>query len=326
MATIRQVLRRSMPEAQANTLAWQLLLGQIDSYRLSLAAPILEMASGVIVHNRFALNRLQAEHPQAKTCLIWHPTPIREHLGDKALLRQRYGFSPEDFLIVSVSRLAYNKRIDLVLRCLARLVKTNPAARLILVGEGELGRPAQKLIAGHQLEPHVVRTGWVDAEAYQDYIDMADVAVDLRYPTAGETSGGSLRLLQAGKPIIATAQGFFLELPGQCCILVQPGADDEAEQVLAALEKLSIDIEYRKAIGQAAREFALRHLRREDAAQKYIDFCRQIPASTVPAHTWSLPQAPLSPVIRLVYNCGRVLQYARKYGFAGLLARLKRSM
>jgi glycosyltransferase involved in cell wall biosynthesis len=324
--TVARILETSVGKEQARRLTRQLLLGQLDSYRLSLARPVVEMSTGVIVHNRFALDKLQAEYPGHPVRMIWHATPVRETLGDKASLRSKYGVAPDDFLIVSVSRLAYNKRLDLALRVLSQAVRENPRVRLTLVGEGELGGRARQIIKEQGLERHVLQTGWVTASEYLDYIDMADAAIDLRHPTAGETSGGSLRLLQAGKPIVATAQGFFLELPGDCCLRVTPGEAAEEANVLGALRRLWSEPVFRERMAGAARNFALTYLRREQAAAAYVRFLKEVRESPGQPQPWRLPGIPDSKhtatATKLIYNCSRTLQYAHRYGVSGTLSRI----
>jgi hypothetical protein len=166
----------------------------------------------------------------------------------------------------------------------------------------------------------------VTASEYLDYVDMADAAIDLRHPTAGETSGGSLRLLQAGKPIVATAQGFFLELPGDCCLRVTPGEAAEEANVLGALRRLWSEPLFRERMSGAARNFALTYLRREQAAAAYVRFLKEVRESPGQPQPWRLPGIPDSKhtatATKLIYNCSRTLQYAHRYGVSGTLSRI----
>lgn len=124
-----------------------------------------------------------------------------------------------------------------------------------MVGGGHLGDRARKLITKYGLGETVIRTGWVSAQEYLDYIDLADVVIDLRYPSAGETSGSSLRAMQAGKPLIVSAHGFFLELPDACCAKI-PVDDREKEHLREAMVNLIEDPQKRRTMGDAARDFA----------------------------------------------------------------------
>jgi hypothetical protein len=63
---------------------------------------------------------------------------------------------------------------------------------------------------------------------------LADVCINLRHPTAGETSASLLRLLAAGKPTFVTASGSFNEIPNTAAIHV-PLDRSEAEFLETAL-------------------------------------------------------------------------------------------
>lgn len=311
--------------SEAQSLARKILLGRVDPYQLSLARPVIEMSTGVIVHNRYAYDKLKQEYPQQALQVVRHATPIREKLGDKAELRRKYGLGKEDFLIASVSRLAYNKRFELAFAVLSDIVKLHPRVKLLLVGEGQLSAQAAVMIEALNLDAHIHRTGFVSAEAYLDYIDMADAAIDLRYPTAGETSGGSLRLLQAAKPVVASAQGFFLELPPDCCLVI-PVDPSERQAIVSALRSLIEDPSFRLRVGDAARSFALEHLSREEAAEGYISFMKQVlTEKRRPLANWDLdsPVGGFAAGVRAVHTLARTVQFSRQYGPVALVKRIR---
>ena len=312
----------------AGPLARQILLGRVDPYQLSLARPIIEMSNGVIVHNLYAHDKLKQEYPHQAIRVVRHATPIRQSLGDKAELRRKYGFAQDDFLIASVSRLAYNKRFELAFSVLADIVRLHPQAKLLLVGEGQLSTQASAMIAALNLDSHIHKTGFVSAEAYLAYIDMADAAIDLRFPTAGETSGGSLRLLQAAKPVVASAQGFFLELPKECCLVIPVDAN-ERQAIVQAMRSLIEDPAFRTSVGDAARSFALNYLTREEAAAGYVSFMRQVIAENRrPLASWDLDTPPtgLALGVRTLHTASRTIQFARQYGPLALARRIKQQV
>jgi glycosyltransferase involved in cell wall biosynthesis len=309
----------------AGLTASDFLFSRVDPYESSLARPIIEMSTGVIVHNRYAQERLRKEYPDKQIAVVWHATPIRETVGNNSELRAKYGFETDDFLLASVSKVAYNKRFELVLRVLHRAVQQFPRLRLLVVSGGQLGSRNERLIRELGIQNHVVRTGWVSGEQYLDYIDMADAVIDLRYPTAGETSGSSLRVLQAGKPMIASAQGFFLELPEDCWMKVNVGGDEE-EVALAALLRLLREPGLASRIGGKARVFTLQHLTREKAAKGYSDFIAKVLRSApVPTGKWDFEkpgaQRAKSLLIKNVFRASRAVEFQRRYGIGEMLRR-----
>jgi glycosyltransferase involved in cell wall biosynthesis len=85
----------------------------------------------------------------------------------------------------------------------------------------------------------------------------ADVVVNLRHPTMGETSGTVIRSLSLGKPLVVSDVGWFSELPGSVAVKV-PVDDHEVETLAAALELLVTRPDVRGEMGGAAAELARR--------------------------------------------------------------------
>lgn len=312
--------------ARSGSVARRLLLGLADPYDVSLARPVIEMSRAVIVHNHHSLEKLVAEFPEKLFRHIPHATPIREPRGDLPALRSSYGFSPDDLILASVSSLAYNKHIQAVLTALHALRGRFPALKFVMVGQGELGAAARKLIQRLGLDGYVKQTGWVSSQQYLDYIDLADIVIDLRYPTAGETSGSSLRAMQAAKPLVVSAEGFFLELPDDCCIRVNPGS--APDELCRALADLLADPGKRARLGQRGREFTLRHLRLEQAAESYFEFAREVASSGAsPSRKWIFRASPdkalRGRMVSSAYRAGRLAYYLRRYGLSGTLNRVR---
>ena len=83
----------------------------------------------------------------------------------------------------------------------------------------------------------------------------ADVHVNLRSPTMGETSGTAIRALSLGKPLVVSDVGWFAELPDDVALKI-PVDEQEIETLEAALELLATRPDVRRAMGEAALELA----------------------------------------------------------------------
>jgi glycosyltransferase involved in cell wall biosynthesis len=325
--SLREIVQPSLG-ARAGAVARKLLFGVADPYQVSLARPVIEMSQAVIVHNRHSYERLAAEFPDLRIQLIPHATPMRGLPGDPAALRAAYGFKPDDLILASLSTVAYNKRMDLMFTALQRLRAKHPSLKFVIVGAGELGASAA-LIRRYGLGECVVQTGWATPQSYLDYIDLADVAVDLRHPTAGETSGSALRAMQAGKPLVVSAEGSFIELPDECCIRV-PVGHAEVVGLYDALDALLSDRQRRLEMGAAGRRFAHSNLQIRQAAASYFALAREIASSGLqPRRMWSFrPAEDRSASGRMVssaYKLGRLVYYWRRYGLNGTLKRIRNS-
>jgi glycosyltransferase involved in cell wall biosynthesis len=284
------------------------------------------MSEALIVHNRYSYNRLAADYTGLRVKLIPHATPRRNLPSDPAALRAKYGFRPDDLILASISTIAHNKRLDLTFAAIRRAHAKYPKLRFVIVGAGELGNRAG-LIQRYGLRDCVVQTGWVTSQQYLDYIDLADVAIDLRYPTAGETSGSALRAMQAGKPLVVSEQGSFLELPDEACIRLPIGGAD-ADAVYAALDSLLSNPDRRLRMGAAGREFAHSRLQIEQAAASYLELAREVASQPKGARkVWKFRQGPDRSVrgrlIASIYKAGRLGYYCRRYGVKGTLKRIR---
>ena len=69
-------------------------------------------------------------------------------------------------------------------------------------------------------ESGLVREGYVDERRLWELMIAADVHVNLRSPTMGETSGTAIRALSLGKPLIVSDVGWFSELPSEVALKV----------------------------------------------------------------------------------------------------------
>ena len=144
------------------------------------------------------------------------------------------------------------------------------------------------------LRPRVLIAGRPDLADFLGYMAAADLAINLRYPGAGETSATLIRLLGMGKPVVVTDAGAFAELPAGSVAKVPP--DESEEDLLPAyLDALAADPVLRHAIGEAARRHVERHHRVEQTAAAYAAAIEAILAAG-PRPVPAVP--PLAPTRR----------------------------
>ena len=120
-------------------------------------------------------------------------------------IRARHGW-PDDAILFGVfGGLTPEKRIPQVLQALRAVLPYAPAARLLLAGGAAVHYDIAADVAALGLEEHVTLTGYLETDAeLTDHLAACDVSVNMRWPTARETSGPWLRALAAGTPTIIT--------------------------------------------------------------------------------------------------------------------------
>lgn len=137
--------------------------------------------------------------------------------------------------------------------------------RSVLAAAQRLSRPWKLLIAGAFVSrdyenslgsllanPNVIRAGRLTEQELSEKAAAVDVCVNLRWPTAGETSGIAMRLLAAGKPVIVTDSEEWERFPDAALIRVDPG-QAEVEMLAAHLALLASEPKLARAIGATGR-------------------------------------------------------------------------
>ncbi|PIO83944.1 1,2-diacylglycerol 3-glucosyltransferase [Loigolactobacillus backii] len=107
-------------------------------------------------------------------------------------LRQSLGIEPEVPILLSLSRVAYEKNIHEVIDALPKILRQQPKAVLVIVGDGpareDLTKQAQQL----GLQQHVYFTGEVPNDHVSAYYHMADLFV-----SASESESQGLTYVEA---------------------------------------------------------------------------------------------------------------------------------
>lgn len=169
-------------------------------------------------------------------------------------VRERYGLEPGRWML-SVSRLATHRGIDVVLRALALLEGAEADVRYAVVGTGEARRELEQLSAELGLDQRVRFLGGVPEADLPALYNAAEVYVapSRRAPLTGEGFGIALaEAASAGRPVIAARAGGVPEAvrDGETGVLVDP---DRPAELADALRLLLRDRVLAKKLGSAAR-------------------------------------------------------------------------
>ena len=229
--------------------AWAVRYGEMNHplTEVPLNDRLLDVSLGVLVHSRYAQQRLRRNHPKRPV----HVVPHLRFASGSGSRRQELPWPEDTLIFASFGQITVAKRVEDTLRAFARLRRSVPEARYLIAGEAQEDVSLEGLVAELELGEDVVCTGYVDdLEAFVGWINAADVVVNLRHPTVGETSGTALRGLGAGRPVIVYDHGWYGELPDDVVVKVPP-LDQEA--LLAAMRRLAEHPEERRRRGERGR-------------------------------------------------------------------------
>jgi glycosyltransferase involved in cell wall biosynthesis len=244
------------------------------AFELPFVEEALAAAQALIVHSRYVLERAARARPELPAALVPMGVPLPPDIPrDEA--RARLGLPRDALILASFGHINPYKRVGAVLRALRELREDHPGARYILVGSVSPSYDVRAEVARAGLQEAVTVTGYVDRAAFEDYVAAADICVNLRHPTAGETSASLLRLLGAGRPTLVTATGSFAELPPGVAAQVDPDFA-EGDLILGYCRLLASRPDLALAMGAAARAYVAREHTLEGAAAGYARFLARL--------------------------------------------------
>lgn len=126
----------------------------------------------------------------------------------------------------------------------------NQNCRLVFVGEAhsaEYGDQINQAIQTSGLQHRIHISGWNDPARYVHYLMAADLAVQLRSTSRGETSAAVLDCMNYGLPTIVNAHGALAELPPDAVWMLTEDFRDSA--LTEAIDTLWLDSQRRNAMG-----------------------------------------------------------------------------
>ena len=245
--------------------------------RYPCSGSVIAAANGVIVHSGFCEALISSWYGGSATKCIRHIPHMRQPVRgaiDRAGSRMRLGIADDAFVVATFGIINPHKQAH---RLIDAWVSSGLASRghgvLLLVGEAHdpaYAKALKRRIAAAGMGASAIRiTGFVESADYQRYLQAADVAVQLRTDTRGETSGAMLDCLAYGVPVVINAHGSAAELPDG---VVHKLADDFTDAELsAALEALWQEADLREGLSRAGVRHVATALSPEHAAELYRD-------------------------------------------------------
>lgn len=226
---------------------------------------LMESSRVVAVHNPGAAAAARA-HGAARVVEIPHLLePVPEPPGYAVEQLRASWAVPADGCVFGIfGHLRESKRVHTVLNAFQRL-RARRAIRLLIAGDC-VSSDLARALAARLRHPAIVRRPYLQERDFWLHAAAVDVCINLRYPSAGETSGIGIRLMGLGKPVIVTAGPEVSGFPRNTIVPVDAGLAEE-EMLLCAMETLAGHRVAAQRLGQAAREFVVRRHHRQRAAE-----------------------------------------------------------
>ena len=183
---------------------------------------------------------------------------------DRNAARKALGIGAGEFLVCSFGIVSSAKMPGAILEAWRSMSGGN--TRLVFVG-ALTGEPDGFALRDGERDGDVMVTGRVGQEEYDQWLAAADIAVQLRRDSRGETSAAITDCLCFEVPLIVNRHGTATELPDDCAWKLPEQFSVKA--LGEAIGLLRGDAELRRNLAQAGRAYTEQRLRPSRIAQEY---------------------------------------------------------
>jgi glycosyltransferase involved in cell wall biosynthesis len=236
---------------------------------------VLERALAVVVHNPEAARMAGAAARVVEIPHLFQPPEPVPSESAAARYRQRLGVDPGAFLFGVFGHLRESKRLISVLETFAEVRRENPRVALLVAG-GFISTDLERAAAPLLDSPGVVRRRYLPEREFWLAAAAVDACINLRDPSAGETSGIAIRLMGLGKPVLLTGSQSVAGFPEDACVRIERGAA-ERESLRQSAHLLTLANGAAVAIGQRGATHIHDRHRVELAGTRYwellCDYC-----------------------------------------------------
>ncbi len=236
---------------------------------------VLDHAKGIIVHSDNS-KRLADKWYGDGFAKDWFTIPllrVPSESQEREKLRKKLGIPIDAFLVCSFGLLSSTKQNQKLLDAwLASSLSKDEKSYLIFVGENssdEYGNNLESIIQKSAFSSQIKITGWTDTDRFREYLNIADIGVQLRTMSRGETSAAVLDCMNYGLATIINANGSMADINDEA---VYKLADEFTQQELVnALEELYINDKKRKTLGEKAKDIILKEHAPDKCAKEYFE-------------------------------------------------------
>lgn len=248
---------------------------------------VIDQAVGIVVHSNHAKG-LAETYFGADAAEGWAVIPqlyTKPANFDRSEARSSLGFSESDFIICSFGMLGPTKLSHRLLEAwLDSDISIDRQCHLIFVGENnsdnEYGKKLIRQIKGSRNRVRITITGFLDPQKYRCYLTVADMAVQLRTRSRGETSRAILETLSYGIPLIANRHGSIEDYPDN--VFIQLEDDFSNAELIDAIVRGRDDAAFRAELSCRGSEYVTQQHSPEKAAKLYYEAIESLCISSSP--------------------------------------------
>lgn len=206
---------------------------------------MLKKCDRILAVSNFTKERLKSVNNIDDKCVVLNNCldpflPEQINISDKSILQKKYGFTDDNFVMMTVTRIASDEQYkghDKVIESMGNIIKDLPNIRYLIVGKYDLPEKARLeiIIKKYNLHHAVVFSGFVIDKDLSDHYKLADVFV---MPSTGEGFGiAFIEAMYYGLPVIAGNKDGSVDAlcNGKLGLIVNP---DRPEEITLSIKKI----------------------------------------------------------------------------------------
>jgi len=231
----------------------------------------------IIAPSKKMAKLLRKWNPKADIVILPNGVDRIKPTGDKgATFRLKYGLASDDQVLLYVGRITQEKNLDLLIDSFKYVAKSQPKARLILVGSSDYDEQLKQRAEASGFGERIVFAGRHKRESLGDIYEAADLFL---FPSLTDTQGLVVNeAAAAGLPsVLCDAEVSEVFMPNQTGLL----AANKPKAYAQAIFKLLIDTELRHKLGKNAQQEAAKYSELKQS-EKLVNLYERV----IESHHW----------------------------------------
>lgn len=219
---------------------------------------VLSKALGVIVHSEYSLSLARYWYGNSEHCSMVPLLRVPAASPDRAKARKALGLKSDDFVVCTFGFMGKTKLNHRLLSAWedSALLSEDHKCKLFFVGQNDpsdYGQDIEKQLKARKQASDVSIVGWTDDAIYEMYLAAADVGVQLRELSRGETSAAVLDCFNYRLGTIVNANGAMADLPDD--VLIKLPDQFSNTQLTGALEQMRGHPQFCRELGDRSAAF-----------------------------------------------------------------------
>jgi glycosyltransferase involved in cell wall biosynthesis len=230
---------------------------------------IADSARAIIVHNPAAAAIVERHRPDVRIAEIPHlfvPPRTPPKVGTLRF-RDQLKLAPRTLLVGVFGHQRESKRLPVVLRSMEQAWKAGVDARLLVAG-AFASSDLERALASQLRDSRILRVNYLPEPDFWHYASAVDLCINLRYPTAAETSGIAIRMMGIAKPVVFSDGEEIARIPENACLRVETGSAEE-DLLASYIAWLARDREACEEIGRNAAAHIAQYHSPDSVATRY---------------------------------------------------------